>query len=274
MTSAENHRRVEVLLPAYALGTADPGERREVEEHLAECPACRGELADLRKTSELLAESTPPLAPPPAVRADLLRRIETESASPTAAAERSREGRPSTARRIVPLAAAVLALLVLAWSLVVQSRLRSELTAVESQVARLETELDEADLDLRRARTELTAATAVLDLLASAPPRGEVVLAGLDAAPGGRARVFVDPEAHRAVLMVGNLPELPQDRTYQLWTIAGGTPRSAGIFRVRPDGTALHLVEDLPAEAPETWAVTVEPAGGVPQPTGPMVLAS
>lgn len=272
MTSAELHRRVPDLLPAYALGAVDPEERREVEEHLAECAECRADLAHWRRTAEHLAESAPPVAPPPGLRDDLLRRVEAG-----AGAARPRR-RGSTLRRAAALAAAALVLAVLAWSLVAQSRLRSELGVVEGQLARLEEELTAADVDLRRARTELTTATAVLELLATTPAGGEVVLAGLDPAPGGRARVFMDRAAGRAVLVAGNLPELPAGRTYQLWTIAEGTPRSAGVFDARPNGTALVLVEDLPVAAPaawpESWAVTVEPAGGVPQPTGPMVLAS
>lgn len=269
MTSADRHRRVADLLPAYALGTADPEERREVEEHLPECPECSQDLGAWRRTADRLAEVPPPVAPPPHVRDDLLRRVGAE----TGATGSRRRGLFGPRGRIVALAAAVAVLAVLGWSLFVQGRLRAELAAVQGQVARLEAELDDADLDLRRARTELTAATAVLELLASTPAGGEVVLAGLDAAPGGRARVFVDRAGGRAVLVAGNLPELPADRTYQLWTIADGTPRSAGVFEVRPDGTGLLLVEDLPAEPPATWAVTIEPAGGVPQPTGPMVLA-
>ena len=72
-----------------------------------------------------------------------------------------------------------------------------------------------------------------------------------------------------------DLPPLPEGQTYQLWVIVEGTPVSAGTFDVEPDGSARYDAEPLPpveADAAVALAVTVEPAGGVPQPTGPMAL--
>lgn len=43
------------LLGAYSLGILDADEQRAVDEHLAECPRCRSELAELTATAGLLA---------------------------------------------------------------------------------------------------------------------------------------------------------------------------------------------------------------------------
>lgn len=43
------------LLGAYSLGILDADEQRAVDEHLAECPRCRSELAELQATTGLLA---------------------------------------------------------------------------------------------------------------------------------------------------------------------------------------------------------------------------
>ncbi len=63
-------------------------------------------------------------------------------------------------------------------------------------------------------------------------------------------------------------------QTYQLWLIgAGSPPVSMGVFGVEPDGSGRLDTASVPAFTGEvTVAVTVEPAGGVPLPTGPMVL--
>ncbi|WP_309115302.1 zf-HC2 domain-containing protein [Saccharothrix sp.] len=47
------------LLGAYVLGVLDDREVRAVEEHLAGCPACRTELADLRAMEEALGDVPP-----------------------------------------------------------------------------------------------------------------------------------------------------------------------------------------------------------------------
>jgi hypothetical protein len=45
------------------------------------------------------------------------------------------------------------------------------------------------------------------------------------------------------------------------------------VFQAAPDGRAVQKVEPG-GEAPRGFAVTLEPAQGVPAPTGPIVLAS
>ena len=52
-----------------------------------------------------------------------------------------------------------------------------------------------------------------------------------------------------------------------------GNPVSAGVFAIDASGNGAVLLPDLPAGvAAKAFAVTEEPEGGVPQPTGPKVL--
>lgn len=89
---------------------------------------------------------------------------------------------------------------------------------------------------------------------------------------GGRAigQAFV-VEGQRAVFYASNLPPLPAGRTYQLWLLRGKSPAivSGGIFR--PDGERQLAVEiDDPGRVSDIrgLAVTDEPEGGSPGPTG------
>ncbi len=76
------------------------------------------------------------------------------------------------------------------------------------------------------------------------------------------------------VLMASGLPMSPPGKTYQLWAIAAGKPVSAGIFTVDQSGTATLQVKPPPAvNSVDMFAVTLEPAGGLPQPSGEMYLA-
>ena len=50
------HSRLQQLLSSYIDGEVDPTELRDVEEHLATCESCRGELETLRFTVDLLRE--------------------------------------------------------------------------------------------------------------------------------------------------------------------------------------------------------------------------
>ena len=65
----------------------------------------------------------------------------------------------------------------------------------------------------------------------------------------------------------------PADRQYQLWVFVDGKPIDAGVFDVDPSGKVLFESKDLAAvRTAENFAVTVEPRGGRPQPSGPIVL--
>jgi anti-sigma-K factor RskA len=69
------------------------------------------------------------------------------------------------------------------------------------------------------------------------------------------------------------LPPLPAGKIYQVWLVAGGPPVSAGL--VAPDEVgrgASFFRTPVDVTGPVTVAVTIEPAGGVPAPTGAFYL--
>ena len=53
---------------AYVLGALPPEECVGFEAHMADCPACRHDVADLQVAADALPVSVPPVAPPPALR--------------------------------------------------------------------------------------------------------------------------------------------------------------------------------------------------------------
>jgi Anti-sigma-K factor rskA len=117
------------------------------------------------------------------------------------------------------------------------------------------------DARLRRQREELTAQSAQLAQRLD------------EQRPDARAKVFWSEKAKRGIVVAGNLETLPPDRQYQLWVFANGKPVDAGVFDADASGRALFESKDLAAiSTAENFAVTVEPRGGVPQPTGPIVL--
>jgi anti-sigma-K factor RskA len=72
---------------------------------------------------------------------------------------------------------------------------------------------------------------------------------------------------------VTGLPPTSGSNAYELWGIAGAEPVPAGVFTVNQGGVTLFRLPALPPEKSfDKFAVTLEPAGGVPQPTGPMHL--
>ncbi|MEZ5333039.1 MAG: anti-sigma factor [Thermoanaerobaculia bacterium] len=256
---SDRHNELRELLPLYALGALEEPERREVEAALDRDPALEAELARWVDQVEVLAETVAPVTPAETSRARLL-------ASLPARASSSRSG-----GWMGWAAAAVLAVTAgwLAWG---NAELRSRL---ESTLAERDAEATRATRlasDLATAREELQRLVLAHNIVAAPGARG-IRLAGLGDVPGAAAHTYVDPSTRKAVFYASELPPAPADRTYQLWFIADGKPVSAGVFEVDERGDATLLVDDVaPVDSIQAWAVTVEPEGGVAQPTGAVVL--
>jgi len=76
------------------------------------------------------------------------------------------------------------------------------------------------------------------------------------------------------VFLASNMPELPPQKTYELWLIPiSGAPIPAGLFRPDTHGSAALIKPPLPAgiEA-KTFAITVEPGPGSAAPTSTPIM--
>lgn len=87
-----------------------------------------------------------------------------------------------------------------------------------------------------------------------------------------RASALMNEEEGEAMLLSSALA--PQDgKDYQLWLIRGDQKISAGLLDAEVGATLAQIDPALLQEGtPDAIAVTVEPTGGMPQPTGPIVL--
>src|SRR4029450_3589451 len=75
------------------------------------------------------------------------------------------------------------------------------------------------------------------------------------------------------VFTASNLPPLPAGRTYQLWIGTAEWPIGAGLLEPRTDG-GVNVVYSMPSgvNRPVAFAVTIDPEGGLPAPTGDKYL--
>jgi anti-sigma-K factor RskA len=260
--SSPHTARIEELLPAYALGALDGADLSGLEEHLTGgCEECRRQLDLWQSNLEDLAAEIPPVQPAATTRARILRLAGASPPMPVRSA-------PSWWL----VAAAVLLLALAAWGFVGQARLAREGQRLADERDRLERQVETLSLEVSRMRTDVQQAELALQVIA-APGVQSVALAGLGPTPGAAGRTYVNPRNHDALFYAFDLPRLPDGKTYQLWFIAAGKPMPAGTFGVDPRGNAsLRVDRVVDAHQIQAWAVTIEPRGGVPQPTGAMVL--
>jgi anti-sigma-K factor RskA len=223
------------LAAPYALDALDGDERARFEAHLRTCEDCAADVRDFQQTAGGLAAGVS-VTPPAHLRASVLAAAASTPQEPRASEPRS----GSWSRRLLPAIAAVLALVALG-----------------------------AGVVARGAIVERDRAEELLAVLA-APDARESVLDASGPLPGS-VRVVWSAERGAAVLVGVGLEAPDDDQTYELWVLASDGPRSAGIFRPDPDGRIERRLV-LPADPADGWGVTIEPAGGSPQPTGDILF--
>jgi hypothetical protein len=150
-------------------------------------------------------------------------------------------------------------------------QLKADLVSREEQVDRLQTQVASAEGGTAELRAALAQRDEILALLRS-PDVKVVSLAGLQDAKAAGGFILFDRATQKALFYAYNMPALPPDKTYQLWAIVD-KPVSAGTFSLDQGLKTRGMVRSLPSPAKITkFAVSVEPSGGRPQPTGAIYL--
>jgi anti-sigma-K factor RskA len=256
------HQEFAEAIAAYALNALDAAEARALEAHLATCAECRAELAELRRAVNGIGLNAIAEEPPSDLRAKVLSRAELTRGTRSA---RSSTSARSSSSAIVPwMVAAASIALVAATGFYAMMQRQQVVDALNGKTA--------ADARVSLVLRQLNGLSERIAVL-SAPVAVQSNLAGQPDAPGATASVVMSP-TKGLVLTALNLPQLAAGRIYQLWVVTKHAPVSIGTFEVAADGSVtgtLMLTEAAKAD-PVAVAVTIEPAGGVPAPTGPKVL--
>lgn len=90
------------------------------------------------------------------------------------------------------------------------------------------------------------------------------------------AMIVWDGEKQDGLICISNLPKPAPGKGYQLWVVDAktGTPVSAGMLTIAPDGSArLSFKPTGTVSAVDKFAISIEDAAGVKEVTGPVILA-
>ena len=290
MTDAE-HDVLREASGLYILGTLEDGERAGFETHLSTCEECVAEVRSLRSVADALPFAVMQVDPPASLRARILA---AAGAAPSASSVSSAQTLVPFAPKPKPAASnatlseqrtphstafwagwisAAAMLVVAAGAGIYASNLKLQLDDVELRLVDAVMKLQASEMQVARASAEVTAVRTNLALL-SAPDVQDLKLSGKAPAADATGRAFIS-RTRGLLFAASNLPQLPGDRTYQLWFLTRGAPVSAGIVKPDPQGNVTAAFDALPnAPVPTGFAVSVEPEGGVPAPTGAIYLVT
>ncbi len=257
MTNGHPNREEDFDL--YALGALEGDEKRAIESHVAGCTPCSEKLAAAQGRMSMIGLAAPEVVPSPGVKEKLMRQIVGSSTGRggTIAVMPSKKAGvfEGWLWAMVPLAGGFACALVFLWLHVLQ---------LDSQIDALNQRTQQQDTELAKERS-------VVDML-GAKDTVVVSLTEQKQQPLGTARVLYN--AKRGLLVYnGTLPPAPADKSYQLWLVpTNGAPISAGVFESSEGGTDRITAEVPAGTTAKAFAVTLEPRGGKPAPTGPFVL--
>lgn len=232
-----NETHVLDLLPAYALGSLDADEADRVKQHLLSCWICRAESSTFQDVAEQLSFSAPVAAPSPDLKDRLFQRVQSVRPQPRVPAQASR--RPWLERLLPAWGLASLGLIIAlaAFSLSLWQRLNQ------------------------------------LEFITAPGGMRAIPLSAADAASNATGFVIVSGDGENGALVVDGLPPLEADRQYQLWLIRDGERTSGAVFSTDEEnygGMRIKVAGSLLEYS--AVDITIEPAGGSPQPTGALVL--
>lgn len=261
------------LAAGYALGVLTPDELERYEAFLAQHPRARHQADDFASTVAALGYAAPEIAPPPAMKADLMAliaqtpQLPAVTAAPMAgqpATQQPTTQQPATQppvtvetpgpvetaahRRWFTRPAAYLSAAAAAVVLIVGGITLPPIIGQAQYQQEQQTALEQVQ--------EAPDAQRATDTLAS----------------GEKATVIWSASLGRSVLTVDGLAELPSDKTYELWYIGDAGPIPAGTFDSTGSGTTVRALDGT-MTAGAVVAITVEAAGGSDTPTSEPILA-
>ena len=225
------------LLPAYALNSLEADEIRRVEAHLSSCLICRNESNAFQAVADGLSLAAPLATPSPDLKNRLMERVQTTRPQPRPAALAPAR---SWLERLLPVwsfASLVLIFALAGFNLFLWQRFNQREVATSPGGMRA------------------------------------VPLSASDPTSRATGYVLISADGDNGALVVDGLPPLNKSQQYQLWLIRNGERTSGAVFSTDErnyGGTRIRAPRSLLDYS--SVGITVEPAGGSPQPTGSKVL--
>ncbi|MBO0725594.1 MAG: anti-sigma factor [Blastocatellia bacterium] len=273
-------KKVKAIAPLYVIGALDEQTAHEVEASLdSVTPQQQRVIARWRDVATLLPQALSLQTPPDYVRERLLSRVAEESQqTPIEIAveeSTSKEMAEQGENKILPFAQTRRAeSRAVRWMLIAATALLAlGFGYLFKQNSDLAHKLDALAKERDSLSSELAERRRQVDDIVS--PQTKVIAMVGEETPEANAKLVWDTKAQQWAIYIFDLPAPPSDKDYQLWYVTKNSSKiSAAVFRTDSAGrTVLKLT--LPPDALAglaATAVTLEPRGGSPQPTGKFYL--
>ncbi len=253
------------LLEAYASGLCTAGEEILVQEWVAKDADVANELFEIEVSLQLYSEAHA-IVPSPGLKEKISSQLFSNERS-TVATDSSLNT-PITGAKVVDGSSlwrklAIAASLLLVGSAVTNFIFVNKYNSIQTAYVAQSKELSDKEAALATTRSEMD----VVENKYSVP----VSLKGLEAAPDAAAKIFWMKNTGEVYVSPANLPPAPAGMEYQLWGIVDGKPVDGGMIKTA-NGNKVGIQKMKSFGKAEAFAITLEKAGGNPQPEGKMYV--
>jgi anti-sigma-K factor RskA len=295
-------------LAAVALGALPTEVSAAVRDHAALCPECGPELAAMEETVAQLAQTVPQRAMNRGHGAGIRSRLVMRARAEREARSSAAPGPPDLARGVASLTGlghkltpgsqraveaevkkalppkkeksrvlsrayllAAAALIAFVASAVQLARVTADRNALRAQLAARAPVPGPAPVSRDTLKTSASEKEALVAAMAG-PDVKIVPLSTASATSMGR--MFWNRQSNDWTMVVYTMRPPKAGMTYQVWLVTDSAKISAGTFQ--PDATGHAFMQAkyaLDRNALKAVAVTEEPAGGMPSPTGPIIVS-
>lgn len=242
------------VLELYIYGTLSEEESREVTRLIAEHPELLAEVERIEKGLQQLSSAAAPYTP--SDFKSIYQKINAQGEGDVIPLSRKRT--PLTS--YLGWAASLVLLAGIGYQYVQNQELEDKITDIQREQVLQETRTQITEE--RLARTEL-----LLDVIRN-KDMITIPLAPQEIAPDAYAAVYWDRNEAKAYVDVRGLPQPPQGKVYQLWslTLDPLTPTNMGVLdQYDTEGTQLFEIDN--PNASQAFGITLEPEGGSESPT-------
>jgi anti-sigma-K factor RskA len=279
-----NCQELQDLILPYAADALETSERRTVEAHLASgCPRCAGDLAQAQALLARLPLALNSVTASANAKQRIFNQIDATTNPITDALDSGvltippSAGGVSLLKLVVSSAIAASIAIFVAFALNHQYNKQQSLRIATLQgliderqkvVDQQQKSVEQQQYEMKLLNKKINTTTQFIALLQQ-PDVKSVPLQG-QAQNSATARLYWSPSTNKCCLVASGLQPLDIKKTYELWFIPPGKdPIPAGVFDADPQGRGA-LEFDLPKDLAPTViaAITDEPSGGRPKPTG------
>lgn len=252
---------VKELGSLYAIGALDEETACNVENFLRTAtPEQKSEMAEWQEIAAAIPMALAERPVPVHIREQLLLMTDESSAQESSARE-------NQSGRVLPFQTKARS-----QSPIVRWMLMAATLTLAASCGYLAWQNNNISLQLKETDHKLNTLTRQLEVFLS-PSTRIISMNGVET-PKAHAKVVWNTESQTWEVHIKNLPAPPNDKDYQLWYVTKDAKINAAVFSTDDQGRS-ELKLRLPAEAINglsATAVTLEPKGGSPQPTGKFYL--